>query len=197
MSQFFLNGSGSGPVEEGILTLSAEGGPATQPDGDGNFDFSGLEVASVPLNAIEFSIPADGAMKAQVQVDNLTIQINSSNQLEVIDQLSGIGQTINNNTADLITFPMEASATVYRFVFYVAGRATTGEAVGFTVFCTAKTNGTTATIVQDPFVYDAVDDVLTAGSITVVASGNSAILRVTGVNTYTINYFATGSFTFI
>lgn len=76
MSQFFVDKS---VVPGGAInTLSAQGGALTPPSGT-NFDFSGTATG-----AILFSIAADGLMRAAVQVDNSTIQVNGSNQLSAV-----------------------------------------------------------------------------------------------------------------
>lgn len=81
MSQFFID---SNAVSGGsINTLSAEGGAATPPSGT-NFNFTGsLSGGATANGAIIFSTPANGQMDGVVQVDNSTIFINASNQLQV------------------------------------------------------------------------------------------------------------------
>lgn len=82
MSQFYVNASA---VPGGsINTLSAQGGAPTAPAGN-NFDFSGTA-----SGAILFSIAANGLMRAAVQVDGTTIQINGSDKLTAVGGGGGI-----------------------------------------------------------------------------------------------------------
>lgn len=98
-------GTGSGPPVTGIATLSSEGGPATDPDGSANFNFSGSTAGGSAANgAIEFITPGgpgaatNGQMDAKVLVDGLTVIINASNQLQAING-GLIWTVITGNTA--------------------------------------------------------------------------------------------------
>lgn len=115
MSQFFID-SNSIPGSS-INTLSAENGPATPPNGN-NFNFSGTVAGGSSANgAIVFSTPSNGEMEAVVQTDGVTIQINASNQLEVISgeywqlkasdftAVRGQGYLINNVGLVNVTLP--------------------------------------------------------------------------------------------
>lgn len=79
MSQLTLN---TNAISGGsINTLSAEGGALTAPTGT-NFNFSGTVAGGYgSLGGIVFSTVNPGEMNAQVQVDGVSMQINSSNQL--------------------------------------------------------------------------------------------------------------------
>lgn len=73
-----VEGSGSGPIE----TLSGENGTHEPPVG-GNFNFSGsIAGGSAANGAVLFSSTGAGEMDVAVQVDNSTIIINASNQLQ-------------------------------------------------------------------------------------------------------------------
>lgn len=111
------------------------------------------------------------------------------------NRLQGTASVTGAVTGDIITFALAAVASVYRFEFKVAGRDTgTGDAAAYSVFASAKTNGAAATIIEVPF-YDADEDAsLSTAMMTVVASGNSIILRATGVAGQTINYSAVGEY---
>lgn len=114
-------------------------------------------------------------------------------QVELTNRLQGTASVTGAVTGDIITFALSDTAAVYRFEFKVAGRDTaTGDAVGYTVFASARTDGASATIVETPF-YDADEDAsLSTAQIDVVASANSIILQSTGVASQTINYSAVG-----
>lgn len=92
MSQFFVDKSA---VPGGAInTLSAQGGALTPPQGT-NFDFSGTA-----SSAILFSIAGNGLMRAAVQVDNTTIQINGSNQLTAVTS-SGLSWSVIGTSQSL------------------------------------------------------------------------------------------------
>ena len=80
MSQFFVDNQGLSPGGD-VLSTSAEGGATFPPDAAGNVDFSGTGTG-----AITFSQVANGLMLAAVNVDNATIIVNGSDQLEAINQ---------------------------------------------------------------------------------------------------------------
>jgi hypothetical protein len=112
--------------------------------------------------------------------------------------LTGTGTTINTSTADLITLTLANTPAAYRFTFNIAGReTTTGDTVGYSVLGTVKTNGTTAYIVALPYTDNDEDDSLIEAQANLIASGNDAILRVTGVNLTTITYAAVGIYTVV
>jgi len=87
---------------------------------------------------------------------------------------------------------------VYRFTFIVSGRDTAGANVGtglgYTVDASARTDGSTSTIISTPDIDADEDTVLSAALMAVVASGNNVIVRATGVAGETISYRAVGSY---
>lgn len=115
--------------------------------------------------------------------------------VELTNRLTGSGSITGAVTGDLITFALSESS-VYRFEFFVTGReTTTGDGVGYTVFCSAKRVGAgAASIVQTPWVDSDEDASLAGASIDVVASGNNIILQGTGVAATTITYKAVGTY---
>lgn len=168
------------------LTLTGDVG-AAQPYLANNFNIQGGGVSS----AIQFSSLAPGQLDAAVLVDNVTIEINASNQLQEIGAASGSGTTGGAVTLDLITFPMGALATVRTFDIMIVGfNTTTPSGVGYEIFGTVRTTGAAAILVGTP------DKVLNeeAASITadanLVVSGNNAVVRVTGAAGQTINWRA-------
>lgn len=76
----------------------------------------------------------------------------------------------------------------------MTGLAATGDGLGYSVDATVKTDGATATLVASPFTDNDEDPSLLDAEITVVASGNSAVLQVTGVTGETIAYKAVGTY---
>lgn len=115
--------------------------------------------------------------------------------VELTNRLTGTASAVGAVTADIITFALAASASVYRFTFYVTGRDTaTGDGVGYTLFASIRTNGAAATLIQTPFQDNDEDASLAAALMNVVVSANSVILRATGVAGQTISYKAVGEY---
>lgn len=122
---------------------------------------------------------------------------NLSNNAEILltNRLHDTVTSTNGSVEDLITFDLGSDPACYRFNFIVAGRDTgTGDGVGYSVDATLKTDGATATIVAAPYTDNDEDASLLDAEITVVASGNNAVLRVTGVASQTIVYKAVGQY---
>lgn len=121
----------------------------------------------------------------------------TANEIDIVltNRLQGIATSINAANADIITFTLGVSALVYRISYDVTGRDTaTGNGVGYTVFASARTDGATATVIATPFTDNDEDAALLAATISVVASGNTVILRAVGVVGQTINYSAVGTY---
>ncbi len=119
----------------------------------------------------------------------------SRRDLGNINRLIGDATSINGSTEDIITLDLGSSAACYRFSFDIAGRDTgTGDCVGYSLDGTVKTNGTTATLVASPFTDNDEDASLLTASIGLIASGNNAVLQVTGVAGETIVYKAVGTY---
>lgn len=120
-----------------------------------------------------------------------------SNNLEILltNRLTGTATSTNGSVENLVTFALGASVATYRITFDVSGRDTvSGDGVGYTLWGTVKTNGAAASIISSPFIDNDEDASLLGADITLIASGNNAILRVTGVAGRTINYKAVGQY---
>lgn len=121
----------------------------------------------------------------------------TSNEVDIVitNRLFGSGTAINGADADLVTFSMAATPTVYRMFFDIAGRETTTNAgVGYSLFICVKSDGATATIVKTPFDDSDEDISLGAALCNAVVSGNNLIIRVTGVVGSTIVYKCVGTY---
>lgn len=121
----------------------------------------------------------------------------TANEVDVVltNRIFGAGSVTDAVTADIVTFPLAATPTVYRLFFDIAGRETTsGDGVGYSLFICAKTDGATAAVVKTPFDDSDEDASLAAALCNAVVSGNSVIIRVTGVAGKTIIYKCVGTF---
>lgn len=115
--------------------------------------------------------------------------------VELTNRITGTASVTGAVTGEVFTFDLGGSAAVYRFEILCTGRDTaTGDGVGYTVDASVKTDGASGTVIKTPFIDSDEDDSLSAALIDVVASGNNAILRVTGVAGQTITYNAVGSY---
>lgn len=101
----------------------------------------------------------------------------------------GTGSTTGAVTDDLITLTLSGSATAYRFEIYVVGFEATGPgACGYSITGTVRTTGAAATVVGTPDKNTDEDAALAGADCNLVASSNTAIIRVTGVAALTINW---------
>lgn len=119
----------------------------------------------------------------------------SSGSSSAATEVTGQATSVNGSTEDIITVDLGGSAAVYRFEFSVVGRDTsTGDGVTYRVRGSMRTNGTTATEISTEVSNEAEDASLVAADIAFSASGNDAVLSVTGVAGQTITYNAVGSY---
>jgi hypothetical protein len=116
-------------------------------------------------------------------------------QIALSNRVTGTASVTGAITGNIVTFALSGTPAVYRFSFLVAGRATvSGDGVGYTVDASARTNGTTATIISTPDIDADEDASLSTALMSFVASGNNVILQATGVAATTINYNAVGTY---
>jgi len=144
---------------------------------------------------------AGGSSSANVANGIATSASGSTVTVSLTNRLQGTGTSTAGSTSDLITFTLSsvpATTFIYRFTFYIAGKSTAGIAagsgVGYTVFATAKTDGSASSIIKTIFSDSDEDTALSSALINLVASGNNIILRATGVATETISYSAVGEY---
>lgn len=145
-----------------------------------------INVQGGATGAISFTSGGVGQLNAQVQVDNTTIQINGSGQLEVIGaQVSATVTTVGAVTASLFTIPLGATPGTYTFdisvtAFDFAG-ALTPAAVGYTLVGAVRTTGAAAILVPGQALDEFEDTGLGAADVTIGVAGNNAVITVLGV----------------
>jgi hypothetical protein len=112
------------------------------------------------------------------------------------NRLFGAQTSSGTTPLNLITFTLTASGpAVYRFAFDITGRDTvSGLGVGYTLDGSARTDGTTATVIAVPFIDHDEDSPFLLAEIDLIVSGNSVILQVTGIGVETIAYKAVGTY---
>lgn len=156
-----------------LATLSVEGGAPILPVA-GNFDFSGA-----PGSGVTFSSPGAG----QIEVS-------------VANTVGGTATTVNAVTADVITIALPVPAATTTFDIIITGHnVTDGQGVGYSIFGTVYTNGAAvASLVGSP---DKISNE-NPGSITadanLIATANTAVVRVLGIAGKTINWNATARY---
>ncbi len=188
MSQIIKNLASGGPLPPQIPTSFTT---------DYNATF-GSPGNSIPLANVEIIVGGTN----EINNDNgIATQAdpNDGNNLIVLltNRLFGGVSTVGALTSDLITFTLSPviTNTAYRFEFQVVGKSVpSGDALGYTMFASAKTNGTTASIIETPYLDVDQDASMVDASIAFVPSGNSVILQVTGVAGQTITYKAVGTY---
>lgn len=146
------------------------------------------------------AVPGDAAFTVNILGDsgsNLTVTgtpLTSTLVISSTNVLNGTGTTVGNTTADLITFSLGGTPKCYKFRFEVAGfNSSTPAGCGYQINATVRTTGAAATVISIPDGDTDEDAAIEVDSDwTVVASGNNAILRVTGTTGLTINWVAQG-----
>lgn len=164
--------------------------------------------AVTPANPVDFNGDTGTASPVADEIDLLggdttdndvdgirTVASGKTVTFQLTNRFQATGSTVGAVTDDLITFDLGATDASYRFSFEAVGRDTTSNnTVGYTLRGTFKTDGATATLIDTPFTEEDEDAALVGAAITMVASGNNAILRVTGVATFTISWATVGEY---
>lgn len=105
--------------------------------------------------------------------------------------INGAVETTDATPTTLISFACGATAGVYTFDIKIAGFANVGASaplgVGYTIVGAVRTDGATATFINQAV--DAFEEgAMSACAGTLTASGNNAIVQITGVAAYTIDW---------
>lgn len=132
--------------------------------------------------------------------DNGVTTEGSGSTLTVLltNRLQSTVTTLGATTANIITLDLGATDAVYRFSFEVVGRdESNGDAIGYTVKATFKTDGATASRIDSVYQDKDDDSALAAASIDMVASGNNAVLQVTGIAGKNISHGVVGYYNFV
>ena len=105
------------------------------------------------------------------------------------------GTTVGATTTTLVTLPLGSSPGTYMISAIVAGwDATSSLAVNYLLAGAVKTSGGTATLMPGQALDEFEDAALTAATVTLGTSGNSAVVSATGVAGETIRWKASISY---
>lgn len=117
--------------------------------------------------------------------------------IQLTNRLQGQGSTVGAVTADIITFALGATPGTFKFHFEISGfNALTPAGLGYSIEASVRTTGVAATVVSIPDGDEDEEAALSLADWAVIASGNNAILRVTGVAGLTINWGSVGYYVF-
>lgn len=98
----------------------------------------------------------------------------------------------------MITFGLDSTAGTYRFEIDVAAfESSTPAGAGYSIDCSARTNGSAASIIATPFQDVDEDTTVLGAKMEIVASSNNIIVRATGVAGLTINWIAKLDYIFV
>jgi hypothetical protein len=128
---------------------------------------------------------------------------NGSNNevIQLTNRITGSATSIGLSTTTLITFPLSTTPGTYTFDCSIAGFATAGAGLplgaGYTIVGSIRSNGTTATLLPSQAVDSFEDAALASNTSSLAVSGNNALIQVTGVTGFTIDWNATGNYVFV
>ena len=109
--------------------------------------------------------------------------------VQLTNRCQGTGSTVGAVTADLVTLSLGATPGTYTLEARVAGfNAATPASAGYSLFATVRTTGAAAVLVGTPDKIVNEEAALAACDATVVVSGNTAIIRVTGTAGLTVSW---------
>lgn len=168
-----------------------------------NISAGGSGLLSTLSDTANTKVSPDGTGNIQLTSTGSTISIVSnpgSNLLlfSIANQVNGTTTTIGAVTGDVITFSLGATPGTYQFNVRVAAfDATTPLGAGYELVGAVRTTGAAGTVIGtiDKTINE--EGALSAGDATIVASGNNAIVRVTGTAGKTIHWKADLTYTFV
>lgn len=117
--------------------------------------------------------------------------------IALTNRFDGTNFTVGIGTSTIMTLPLTSGAGNLSYIFdaKIVGRDTaTGNTVGYTIFGSAKTDGTNATIVEVPYQDIDQDSSLFTSTLSIVASANNILFNVTGTIGFFISYRGLGTY---
>jgi hypothetical protein len=183
MSQLLKNNTGGGSGAP-IQTLTGDTGGAVPPTASNIFVVGGTSTAN---NANGITVVGNAGT--------------STETFTLTNRLQGSATSVGAVNTSIITFPLSATPGTYTFDVSIAGFATAGAGLplgaGYTIVGSIRSTGAAATLLPSQAV-DSFEDAALVGNLASLAvSGNSAIIQVSGVAAFTIDWNATGSYVFV
>lgn len=185
MSQFFVQTSASGPPPPPYVQTSF------------------VTDSGTAIPSAEFILNVNGGTSTVNNTNGIqTIaNPNSSNNLVIDLTNRAVGSTSTTGAAssNIITLPLGVTPAVYTFDIAVAGFAKTGTGspagCGFTIVGSVRTTGSAATLIPNQAVDHFEEFELIGVTSTLGVSGNSAIVTVTGIAGFGMDWQATLNYT--
>jgi hypothetical protein len=144
------------------------------------------------------AIPAANVLNVNGGNGLLTLGAGNTITVYPSNVVTGSGTTIGAVTADLITFALGATPTVYAFDFEVAAfNVSTPAGAGYRIRADVRTTGAAGVIINSVDGNDNEEASLIASDYDVVIVGNNAVLRVTGCPGLTIRWKASCMYTVV
>jgi hypothetical protein len=150
---------------------------------------SGIAVPA--LNIINVVTPGGGTSGITTTGAGNTVTVQLQNRFE------GIGTTIGAVTNDVVTLSLGAVPGVYTLDLSVAGFDSADPlGCGYTLVGSVRTTGAAGVVIAQ--MLDEFEEVgIDGATAEIVAVGNTAVIRVTGVAAKTINWRVAGYYTFV
>lgn len=127
--------------------------------------------------------------------------LSNNEVVQLTNRLNGTATSVGAVTTTIITFPLSATPGTYTFDISIAGFATAGAGLplgaGYTMVGAIRSTGAAATLLPSQAI-DSFEEAGLVGNVASLAvSGNNALVQVSGVAAFTIDWRATGSYVFV
>ena len=176
--------------QAGIISISAAPLPPDVPSSFTTDDGVAVPVAN-NLNVLgaDTSDNNNNGISTEGSGDTVTVLLTN--------RLQGTGSTVGAVDTDIVTFALGATPGTYTFDITVAGfESTTPAGCGYQLFGTIRTDGATATLVGTPDRIANEEAALITCQSALLASGNNAVIRVTGTAGLTVNFGTVATYIF-
>ena len=168
--------------QAGIISISAAPLPPDVPSSFTTDDGVAVPVAN-NLNVLgaDTSDNNNNGISTEGTGDTVTVLLTN--------RLQGTGSTIGAVDTDIVTFPLGVTPATYVFKISIAGfEPTTPAGCIYSIEGGVRTDGATATVIGTPDKIANEEAALIACNANLVASGNSAVIRVTGTAGLTVTW---------
>ena len=180
--------------------------------------YQGVVAGSLPPTVPTSFVTDNGTIIPAANVVNInggSTSANTANGIQVIanptgsnneviqltNRISGSATSTGSVTTTLITFPLSATPGTYTFDISIAGFATAGVGTplgaGYTIVGAIRSTGVSAVLLPSQAVDSFEEGSLSANLASLSVSGNNALVQVSGVAAYTIDWHAVGSYVFV